>query len=169
MKTIFYHILKDNEIVYVGVTTQTIQKRLLQHKNSKHLDNSYTIKEICRIVHPKIDSLEVYYQERIKVAELERKLIQEEKDKGSNLLNISVGGEWGNQICEKLKKEYFLKRFGSYDGYEQYKKRIKNIKEFLWNWIKNRTLNKTKRWITNWIYNRSKNITYFTNISCHLR
>jgi hypothetical protein len=159
MITIFYKIIHNDEVVYVGVTTQTIQRRLLQHKKSKHLDDSYTIEEICRIVHPKIDSLEVYYKERIKVVELERKLIQEEKDKGSNLLNISVGGEWGNRILNKLVKDNFFKKYGSYDGYEEYKKRRNKAKEWIRNWIRHKSENKTKVWIRNWILNKSKNKT----------
>lgn len=161
MITYFYKILYDNkDVVYVGVTTRTPQKRFQQHIKSKHLNNHYSVIEFDKIEHPKIDSLEVYYQERLKVYNLERKYIQEERDKGSDLLNISDGGEWGCSILNKLVKENFLQKYGSYDGYEEYKKRIDKIKKFIWQWVLNKTKNKTKSWIHIWIRHDSESPTY---------
>ena len=78
-------------------------------------------------------------------------------NRGSKLLNISEGGEWGNQILSKLKKEEFLREFGSYEGYKEYKKKKDKIKIWINNWIYHKSNNKAKSWINNWVSNRSSN------------
>lgn len=162
MITYFYKILYDNkDVVYVGVTTRTPQKRFQQHIRDKKLNpKDYSVIEFDRIVHPNIKSLDEYYEEYKKVAYLEKKYIKEERDKGSNLLNISDGGEWGGSILSKLIKENFFKKYGSYNGYEKYKKRIDKSKRFIWQWIRNRTTNKTKSWMFMWIRHSTENPTY---------
>ena len=91
-RTLFYKILnKVGEVVYVGVTLRTLQQRFNEHLQSKKALNNkdYSIVEFDRIEHPLFASSEVFYQERKKVVLLERKYIQEEKDKGAHLLNLS--------------------------------------------------------------------------------
>ena len=162
MITYFYKILyKNTDVVYVGVTTTTIQHRFKQHIKSKHLDpNLYSVIEFNRINHKDILSIEDYNRERLKVVKLERKYIVEERTKGSDLLNISVGGEWGANILHKLRKEGFIERFGSYDGFKEYKAKIDKSHYWLRSWINNRSNNKSKKWLGSWIkqktYNKSK-------------
>ena len=157
MITRFYKILyRNKEVVYVGVTTRPINERFREHILSKGLNPElYTVIEFDRIVHPEINSLEVYYEEHKKVALLEQKYIKEELEKGSHLLNITNGGEWGTQIAAKLKKEDFLKQFGSYEGYQEYQKLRDKPRRWLHDWIHNRTVNNTKTWLRNWVTNRS--------------
>ena len=176
METIFYKILyRGEKVVYVGVTLRTLYERFKEHLRTKELNTkNHAIIEFDRIKHPEINSLEVFYEERKKVAELEQKYIKEELEKGSKLLNLSKGGEWGTQILSRLKKEEFLKEFGSYEGYQEYKKKKDIIKRWIHNWIYSRSINKakvwiqscwicsksknkTKAWISYWIFNRSKN------------
>lgn len=97
MRTIFYKILyKNKDVVYVGVTTRKITQRFREHLKSKGLNpNEYTIVEFYSIIHPEISSLEVFYEEQGRVALLEQQFIKEEINKGSKLLNIRRGGEWG--------------------------------------------------------------------------
>ena len=161
METIFYKILyKGEDVVYVGVTTRKITQRFREHLKSKGLNpDKYSIIEFYSIIHPEISSLEVFYEERRRVADLERKYIKEELNKGSKLLNLSEGGEWGAQILNKLRKEKFLEEFRSYDGYKEYKKKKDKIKIWIKSWISHRSENKTKAWIWNWISHRSENKT----------
>ena len=120
MKTRFYKILyKNQDVVYVGVTLRPITERFRQHVLSKRLNKNYSVIEFDCIEHPEFTTLEIFYEERRKVAELEQKYIREELEKGSSLLNISKGGEWGSSILEKLRKEEFCKKFGSYDNYKE--------------------------------------------------
>lgn len=157
MKTRFYKILyKNKDVVYVGVTTRAITERFKEHLISKSLNlENYSVVEFYCAEHPPITSLEVFYEEWRKVAELERRYIQEEQEKGAVLLNISKGGEWGTAIVNKLKKEEFRRRFGSYDNYEEYKRKVKRSIEWLRNWVLNRSINKTKVWINHWVEHRS--------------
>ena len=154
MITRFYKILyRNKEIVYVGVTTRPINERFREHILSKGLNPElYTVIEFDRIMHPEINSLEVYYEEHKKVALLEQKYIKEELEKGSHLLNITDGGEWGNQILNKVRREEFLKQFGSYDGYKKYQKIRKRPYEWLFRWVINRSMNNVKQWLKSWIY-----------------
>lgn len=157
MITRFYKILyKDSETVYVGVTTQTLKQRFLQHIRTKELNpDVYSIIEFDSITHPIIDSLEKYYEERVKVATLEQKYIKEELDKGFKLLNISDGGEWNTHIYNKLLKENFLQKYGSYDKYEEYIKHIRQLKGLLHHWIRKYTDNKTKQLLRSMVTVRS--------------
>ena len=162
MKTTFYKILyKNKEVVYVGVTTRPITERFREHIISKGLNENYLVIEFDCIEHPALTSLEIYYEERKKVVELEQRYIKEELQRGSHLLNISAGGEWGAQIIEKLRKEEFRKRFGSYDGYKEYKKNIdkrKNkVRGWLRNWVRHQNERSTKVWIRNWVAHRGMN------------
>ena len=158
MITRFYKILyKNKEVVYVGVTTRTINERFKEHIISKSLNiEDYSIVEFYMIEHPEITSLEIFYNEKLKVAELEQKFIKEELNKGSHLLNISNGGEWGTHILIKLKREEFLLRFGSYDTYKYYKKGIEVSKRWLKHWVQHRSENRAKVWLRNWSVNKSE-------------
>ena len=158
MKTRFYKILyKGEDVVYVGVTLRPITKRFKEHIISKGLNENYSVVEFDCIEHPEFTSLEVFFEERRKVVELEQKYIKEELEKGSKLLNISKGGEWGCSILEKLHKEKFFKEFGSYDNYKEYKRRRGAIRTWVANWVVNRSKNTVKAWIRTWVSNRSKN------------
>ena len=167
MITRFYKILnQDKEVVYVGVTTRTIEYRFGQHIKSKNLDPSkYSVIEFDRIEHQEIKSFEDYYKEHNIVAELEQKYIQEEKDKGSILLNISKGGEWCSDILNKLRREKFIEKYGSYDGFKEYRARIKKINNWVRCWIYVKTRNKIREWLKQWAFHRSENKTkYWLNI-----
>lgn len=178
MITYFYKILYNNkDVVYIGVTTRKINHRFREHIISKNLNKKYSIIEFDKVIHPKINSLKIYHEERLKIVELERKYIQEEKDKGSILFNISKGGEWGSNILNTLLKKDFFKKYGNYDGYKEYinlynnkKKKIKNwirhwcrtiadkdTEHWIRHWISNKTRNKTKQWIRSWSDNLSIN------------
>ena len=158
MKTRFYKILyKNKDVVYVGVTLRPITERFKEHLTSKNLNENYSVIEFDCIEHPEFTTLEVFYEEHRKVAELERKYIREELDKGSKLLNISKGGEWGCAVLEKLKKEEFRKKFGSYDNYEEYSKKAMAVKKWLSDWIRHRSESKVKAWLSDWIKCRSEN------------
>jgi len=160
MITYFYKILyKNKDVVYVGVTTRKINQRFKEHIKTKNLNKNYSIIEFDKIIHPVIDSIEVFNEEKIKVFNLERKYIQEEKDKGSTLLNISKGGEWGADILNNLRKKHFLEKYGSYDGYKKYHIKIEKTKKWLRDWIRHKSENKTKVWLRNWIVNYSENKT----------
>ena len=165
MITYFYKILyKNKDVVYVGVTTTTIQKRFSQHVYSKNLNPKlYSVIEFDRIYHNNIISIEDYKKERQKVAELERKYIAEEKSKGSNLLNISIGGEWGSKILFDILKEKFFEIYGSYDGYKKWVKKEINkkikTKKWLINWFLNTSQPEFKKWLRHWIQHKSSNKT----------
>ena len=159
MDTIFYKILnKDGEVVYIGVTTRTIKKRFGEHLKSKWLDPKlYSIIEFDRVHHPEISSLEIFYEERRKVAYLERKYIKEAQESGANLLNLSEGGEWGASIVHRLQKENFLRMYGSYDGFRKYIRRHKILQVWIRSWVHHRTSNPAKGWCCNWVHNRISN------------
>ena len=160
MITYFYKILYDNkDVVYVGVTTRTIQDRFKQHIKSKQLDNHYSVVGFDKIIHPDIKSLDDYYKEYKKVAYLEKKYIKEERNKGSNLLNISSGGEWGGAILNKLLKKDFLRKHGSYDGYEIYRKRIIKFKSWMNMWIRHTSENPTHVWLKSWKFVKTRSKT----------
>lgn len=177
MITRFYKILnKNKDVIYVGVTTRTLKRRFKEHLIAKRLNfENYSIVEFDRIVHPEFTTIEVYYREREKVARLEQKYIKEELLKGSHLLNLSIGGEWGSSILNKLRKADFLEKYGSYDGYKEHiKKKMKvyhwmchwyehksenSTKVWINSWIFGRTLNNLKKWLKNWVYSKSKHNT----------
>lgn len=161
MKTKFYKILnKDKVVIYIGITTRSIEERFKEHIKTKNLNpTEYSIVEFDEIIHPEIISLEIFYEEWKKVSELERKYIKEELTKNSNLLNISEGGEWGNEILNKLKKKNFSEKFNSYSSYKEYKRKKDITIKWLKNWIFSKSKNRTKRWLYNWVCNRSKNKT----------
>lgn len=152
--TRFYKILyKNTETVYIGVTTRPINKRFSQHIHSKGLNPKiYTCVEFDRIEHNDIKNLEDYYNEKRKVVELERKYIREEKIKGSKLLNISIGGEWGSAIINNLYKEYFFNKYKTYNGYLEYKRRKIFIQKVISRWIEKYTINKTKKLLYVWTH-----------------
>lgn len=157
--TRFYKILyKGKDVVYVGITLREINKRFREHLLSKSLNTTdYSIIEFDRLEHPEINSIDIYYEERNKVVELERKYIQEEKDKGSILLNIGIGGEgWGTNIIEKLRKEEFIKEYGSWEGYKEYRKKRIICNIWLGSWTYTKTENKCKKWLVNWVSHRLK-------------
>lgn len=157
MKTIFYKIVhKGEDVVYIGVTLRPITERFKEHLISKRLDKNYSVVELYCIEHPEFTSLEVFLEERGKVAELEQKFIKEEREKGSHLLNISAGGEWGCHILEKLHKEEFYKKFGSYDNYKEYKRKTNKFRTWLMTWVLCRTRNRTKVWVSHWVECRKK-------------
>ena len=160
MITYFYKILYDKtDVVYVGVTTTSVHRRFLKHKSCRKLNDKYSVVEFYRILHPTIDSIERYNEEYKKVYTLERQFIEEEKLKGSKLLNISLGGEWGANILNRIRKKDFFKKYNNYDNYKQYIKTIHLMKSWMYSWIQNRSINKTQRWIQNWYNNRAKNKT----------
>ena len=160
MDTIFYKILnKDGEVVYIGVTTRTIKKRFGEHLKSKRLDPKlYSIVEFDRVHHPEISSLEIFYEERRKVAYLERKYIREAQESGANLLNLSEGGEWGASIFHRLQKEDFLRVYGSYDGFRKYIRRRQILQIWVGSWIRHRTSNPVKVWCRSWQMCRTLNL-----------
>ena len=160
MRTYFYKILyKGKDVVYVGVTTRSITKRFKEHLISKELNENYSVIEFDCIEHPEFTTLEVFYEEQKKVSDLEKKYIREETSRGSQLLNISNGGEWGSRILEKLKREEFRKKFGSYDNYQEHKRKVDACCTWLRDWVKHRSENKAKKWIGHWVECRSYNRT----------
>ena len=161
MKTRFYKILyKHQQVVYVGVTTRTVAQRFREHIKSKHLNPEiYSAIQFDEIEHPNITSMEEYYNEYHKVKALEQKYIKEELEKGSPLLNISVGGEWGSKILSDILKEQFFETYGSYDGFEKWIKHKRKTKAWLYHWLDVKTRIKTKIWIKQWVYNSLQNKT----------
>ena len=161
MITRFYKILnKDEDVIYIGVTTRTIDERFREHILAKGLNKSgYCIVEFNKIEHPDINSIEVYYQEKQKVAELECEYIKEAKMQGHSLLNISNGGEWCENILSKLRKEKFIEIYGSYDNYKQYHKNKKRLYNWIRHWYAHRTDSKIRKWLWNWRINKSNNQT----------
>ena len=81
MRTVLYKILyKDKDVVYVGVTLRSDIKRFREHVFYKGLNENYSVVEFDHIEHPEFTTLEVFYEERKKVVELEQKYIKEELD-----------------------------------------------------------------------------------------
>lgn len=166
MKTRYYHILdKNDNIIYVGLTTTTIGQRFCRHIITKKLNRiDYRCVQIDEIDNGKITSLEDYYREKKRSGELERYYIKKARDEGANLLNISIGGEWNGHILTKILKKDFFDKYGTYDGYLEYKKEYerqeRESQKFLIklrNWIYNRTVNKYRKKLTSWIGNRTRN------------
>ena len=58
----------------------------------------------------------------------------------------------GSRILEKLKKEDFYKKYGSYDNYREYRSKKKKICAWLKNWVIHRSESVSKRWLRNWAY-----------------
>lgn len=161
MITRFYKILnKNGDVVYIGVTTRTINERFREHIISKGLNRKdYSVVEFDSIEHPEIISIEIYYKEKQRVAELERKYIKEAKLQGYDILNISDGGEWCENILSKLRKEKFLAIYGSYDNYKKWHKKIYKIYNWLNHWQYHRSTPKIKSWILSWKYVRTHSKT----------
>jgi hypothetical protein len=160
MITYFYKILdKNKNVIYVGVTTRTVKARFQEHKNKKSLADDCTCIIIDSIIHPEIKDLETFSEERKKVADLEQKYIKEEKLKGSNLINISEGGEWGAHVLSQIQKQEFFKKYGTYNGYIEYRRHTNIIKAWLNHWIQCRTLSKTKIWLNNWVTHKKISMT----------
>ena len=157
MITCFYKLLDENEqVVYVGVTTRSVDERFREHKKKKQLLDNYTCIKIHEIIHPDIKDLKTFYGEYLKVSALEQQYINEEREKGANLLNISAGGEWGAHVLSKIQKEEFFKRHGTYDGYIEYRNSVNKTKAWLKHWIQCRVENKTETWLRNWILHRKQ-------------
>lgn len=157
--TRFYKILyKGKDVVYVGVTLREINERFREHIFSKSLNLvDYSIIEFDRIEHPLIDSIHIYYEERKKVVELEKRYIQEEKDKGSVLLNLGPGGEgWGSSIIEKLRKDDFFIKHGSWEGYKEYSRKIRRCYQWVNHWAVHRCSNKCSPWLGSWVLKETK-------------
>lgn len=161
METIFYKILhKSKGVIYIGVTTRKITERFKEHLKSKGLNPSeYSIVEFSRIQHPDFTSIEVWQEECKKVTFLEQKYIKEEKLRGSRLLNVRSGGEWGACILNTLHKEEFFKKHGSYSGYKQYRDKKKRATRWLKDWFYVRSMGKAKYWLNNWVATKGRNHT----------
>lgn len=162
MKTSFYKILyKNDETVYVGLTTRTIDKRFREHILAKGLNPKlYSIHLIDVIEHNEIKSLDDFYREQIKATRREQELIKKAKDNGCHLLNLSNGGEsWNTFLQTKLEKESFIKKYGSLDGYIEYQNKIRKIKTLLHHWVDHHTNNKAKLLLQNWINGHTRNKT----------
>ena len=160
MITYFYKILDPSKsTIYVGVTTRKVTDRFHEHLKNKNLDSNYTVVTFDSIVHPSISSLKIFYEEYRKVVELEQKYIKEEKSKGSKLLNLSPGGEWGAHILYRLQKEDFFKTYGTYEGYIQHHNKKIKFKQWLTHWIYIRSSSPTKTWLSNWILHRKTIVT----------
>ena len=160
MITHFYKIYnKYNEVVYVGVTTRTVKQRFIEHVKSKELNFiDYYCKEFYTINHKNIKTVKDYYEEKEKVKFLERKFIKEELEKGSNLLNISKGGEWCSYLLNKLLSTDFSNKSKEYISFEKYLLNIHMYRQWISSWINNKNIYKV--WITNWILHRSVNKYY---------
>ena len=157
--TRFYKILYHNkDVVYVGVTLREVDERFREHILSKSLNPvDYSIIEFDRIEHPLINSILIYYEERKKVVELEKRYIQEEKDKGSVLLNLGPGGEgWGTSIIEKLRKDDFFSKHGSWEDYKEYRRKIRRCYQWVNHWVVHRCSNKCSQWLGSWVLKETK-------------
>lgn len=161
METTFYKILyKNKDVVYIGVTTRKITERFKEHLKSKGLNSSeYSVVEFDRIQHPDFTSIKVWQKERNRVALLEQRYIKEEKLRGSRLLNVRSGGEWGAHILHALHKEEFLRKYGSYNGYKQYRNKKKKTSQWLKDWLYIRSMGKAEYWLKNWVTTKSRNHT----------
>ena len=156
VKTIFYKILyKKKHVVYVGVTTRTVQARFREHIKTKGLNPKlYSIHEFDLITHPDMRTLEEFYQEKARVTLLEQKYIKEEISKGSQLLNLSPGGEWGSQILAQIRKDTFLQEFGTYEGYQEYLREKKALQHWFYHWVSHRTESPVRVWMHNWVQHK---------------
>lgn len=160
MKTRYYHILdKNDNIIYVGLTTTTIGQRFCRHIITKKLNRiDYRCVQIDEIDNGKITSLEDYYREKKRSGELERYYIKKARDEGANLLNISIGGEWNGHILTKILKKDFFDKYGTYDGYLEYKKEYEKNRRMkrkyenkLKNWYNYKTMNPYYKKLHNWV------------------
>lgn len=161
MITRFYKIYnKYNEVVYVGVTTRSIRRRFKEHIKAKNLNSNYYCKEFFKIIHNKINTLDDYYTERKKVVYYERLFIKTELDKGSKLLNLSKGGEWGSALLSKLLKTDFFNKKINNISFKEYFKNLKKYYRFLNNWIVHKSENKYKQFLYNFISNNIERPIY---------
>lgn len=162
MRTLFYIIkYKNEQVIYVGITTRSLIQRFKEHIKSKELNNiDYTIEKIDKIDHPDITTLQQLKVERERVYKLESYYIKE-YSKNNVLLNISDGGEWGANLYTKLSKKEFIERFGTLEGYIKKVKNKKALKLWLDSWIKHYNSNKSRQWIINWISTKSMNKTKY--------
>lgn len=162
MKTRYYHILdKDNNIIYVGLTTTTIGQRFCRHIISKHLNRvDYKCVQIDEIDNGDITSLEDYYREKKRAAELEKYYIDKARKEGANLMNISKGGEWNSHVLENILKEDFFKKYGTYEGYKKYVKHQlytkKKYRMLLRHWYYESIYNPYRRRLNRWVKDRAR-------------
>lgn len=158
MITRFYKIYNiHNKVVYVGVTTRNINVRFNEHlKNKKLNDKNYYIKEFYQIKHKDIYTLKDFYKERKIVSDLEKRFIKEEKDNGSLLLNISIGGQWGECILNRLKEKEFFNKHKNYDEFKKYIHERQIFFGWFNHWINHRSTNKTKKWLNTIIKHKSE-------------
>ena len=153
LTTLFYLIESPNYLEkYIGLTTRTLQQRFNEHKKSKEwiIDNSFSIKEIDRIEHDNIYNLVDYLRERDHAANREIVLIAS-YSKDNNLQNISEGGEWGSRILWQIKQEKWVSKYGSIEGFIEYKHRESKIKRWLSDWVTTKKRPQLKKWLNNWI------------------
>ncbi len=102
----------SNEVRYVGLTTQTLNKRLYKHLYEIDLYNSKKnrwfkkLRELDLLTEIKIQLIEVCETQRL--GEREAYWINEYKNKGYRLTNMTIGGDVGSLGCkhteEALKK-----------------------------------------------------------------
>jgi hypothetical protein len=156
LTTLFYIIESPNHLEkYIGLTTRTLQQRFNEHKKSKEwiIDNSFSIKEIDRIEHDNIYNLVDYLRERDNAANREIVLIAS-YSKDNYLQNISEGGEWGSRILWQIKQEKWVSKYGSIQGFIEYKHRESKIKRWLSDWVTTKKRPQLKKWLNNWSANR---------------
>ena len=115
-----------------GASTVAVASAFNEHKKSKEwiVDNSFSIKEIDRIEHDNIYNLEDYLRERNRASNKEIILIAKYSME-YNLQNISVGGEWGSRILWQIKQEKWVTKYGSIEGFFEYKQRESKIRKAL--------------------------------------
>lgn len=92
---------KDKEIVYCGLTGNSLQKRLQEHRIRRNWDNTYTIELVSE------------YLTREEAAILERKLIEQYDllNKGFNKSPDSINS-YSNFHSDEQKKKWSLERKG---------------------------------------------------------
>ena len=134
---------------YIGLTTRTLQQRFNEHKKSKDwiIDDTFAIREIDRVEHNNIHNLEDFLRERNRAANKEIALIST-YSKEWNLQNISDGGEWGANILWQIKQEKWIAKYGSIEGFREYKQRENNVRSWLRDWVTNRKRPRLKTWLS---------------------
>jgi predicted GIY-YIG superfamily endonuclease len=140
---------------YIGLTTRTLQQRFNEHKKSKDwiIDNTFSIREIDRIEHNNIHNLEDFLREKNRAANKEKNLIST-YSREWNLQNISIGGEWGMAILWQIKQEKWITKYGSIEGFREYKQRENNVKKWLSHWVSTRKTPILKTWLNHWVSHR---------------
>jgi len=156
LTTLFYLIESpDYTEKYIGLTTRTLQQRFNEHKKSKDwiIDNTFSIREIDRIEHNNIHNLEDFLREKDRATNKEKNLISTYSSE-CNLQNISTGGEWGMAILWQIKQEKWITKYGSIEGFREYKQRENNVKIWLRDWVATKKRPQLKTWLSNWIANK---------------